>query len=114
MARSIGISTVFLTQTISTKRSPSAAGGKVGAAVTNLSGVSATELLPVDADLREQVPELATYARTWQLFVGDGVDIQEGDRVVIGSAEYPVRYVELWPWPDDMTFTRVVVAEAIS
>jgi len=114
MARSVAMPSVFLNQTISTKRSPSAAGGKVSAAVANLSSVAATELMPVDADLREQVPELATYARTWQLFVGNGVDIQEGDRVVIGSAEYPVRYVEVWPWPDDTTFTRVVVAEAIS
>ena len=89
--------------------------GMVGAAVTNLTGVSATELMPVDADLRDSVPELATYARTWQLFVGDDVDIVEGDRVVIGSDEYPVRYVELWPWPVGSTnFKRVVIAERIT
>ena len=114
LTRPVGIPAGFLTQTIATKRSPAASGGIVGSMATELENVPATELLPLDPALRDAIPELAVHVRSWQLFVGDDVDIQEGDRVVIGSSEYPVQYVELWPWLAGTTYKRVVVTERMT
>lgn len=41
--------------TASTKRSPTLSGGKIGAAVTNLTNVLCTPLDPVDAEVRQRL-----------------------------------------------------------
>jgi len=102
----------FLTLTASTKRSPAASGGKIGAPETNIASLSCTPLDPVSAELRERMPQLAQYQELLQTFVRGGLDIQEGDRLVVSGTEYPIRAVEDWHWPPEgADYQRLIIEE---
>ena len=91
--------TLRATTTASTKRSPTAAGGKTGAAVEEIASLKCYPLVQVrDPEL---IAQYATKAASlvYETFVQDGVDIVAGDILVIGSTEYPVRGVNAYPWP---------------
>jgi len=87
----------FLTVTASTKRSPALAGGKRGAPVTRLVSLRCTPLDPVDPELRQRVA-LNTPHELLQTFVDGALDILEGDILVVGAAEYPIRSCGEWEW----------------
>jgi len=90
------------TVTASTKRPPAIVDGKRGAAVTHVASLACTPLDPVDAEIRERVG-LQTPHELLQTHIQGGVDIREGDVLVVGSVEYPIRAVEEWTWPGDQT-----------
>ena len=101
----------FLTDTASTKRSPAAAGGKVGAMVTNLTGLAIVPLLPVSPEVAQFLP-LESPREAKETFLATA-DIVEGDRLVVSSVEYVVRAVA--EWTDESTggqsFIRVIVEQ---
>lgn len=92
--------TRFATVTASTKRPPAVAGGKRGVPVTQIVSLSCLPLDPVDPELRERLG-LETAHELLQTFAQGGLDIQEGDVLVVGSTEYPIRAVADWRWPPD-------------
>jgi len=89
----------FATLTISTKRSPAVTGGKRGTPTTFLTGVKAMPLDPVSPELRQRLA-LNTPHELLQTYVLGTQDIREGDFVVSGTQEYPVRSVAEWPSSD--------------
>ena len=99
------------TVTASTKRPPAMVSGIRGAAETNLSSLACLPLDPVDAELRGRMA-IETPHEVLQTFVQGGLDIVEGDVLVVGSREYPIRAVEEWTWPPDSAdYLRLVVEE---
>lgn len=70
-------------------------------------------LMPVDPELRERLG-LSGAAELLQTFTQGGLDIIEGDYLVIGTTEYPVRSVGDWPWRPDGTDNRLhIVVEQV-
>ena len=107
-----GMPSSFLSVTASTKRRPDAASGLVGAATENLSSLSCTPLHPVDAELRQRIPDLAGKEELLETFVDASADVVEGDILVVSSTEYPIRAVEDWTWPPTgLVFRRLVLEE---
>lgn len=90
--------TLRATATASTKRSPSESGGKVGAAVENVSNLACYPLVQVsDPALVEQFATKAA-SLIYETFIQDGVDILAGDVLVISSTDYLVVGVNSYPW----------------
>ena len=96
----------------STKRPPAVSSGKRGSPATNLARISCIPLMPIDAQLQERL-HLDGALKLWQTFVQADLDILEGDLLVIGSTEYPIRAVEEWPWrgPSGKDRLLIVVEE---
>jgi len=86
------------TVTASTKRSPGIVGGLEGAYAENIASLSCLPLDPVSPDLVLGIEGLAWY-ETLQTAVDGGLDIVEGDILVVGSESYPIRSVADWTWP---------------
>ena len=86
------------TVTASTKRA-SVSSGKRGTPTTNLSNLSITPLDPADPATRGELQErlgLETPFALLQTFVDGSLDIREGDVLVVGSSEYPIRAITDW------------------
>lgn len=86
------------TVSASTKRA-SVSSGKRGTPTTNLSGLSITPLDAADPAVRGELQErlgLETPFALLQTFVNGSPDIREGDVLVVGSSEYPIRAVTDW------------------
>ena len=99
------------TVTASTKRPPTISGGKRGSPVTNVSSLSCWPLDPVDPELRQRLG-LDTPHELLQTFVDNGVDIVEGDLLVVGSTEYPVRAVGDWYWsPLEANYLHLILED---
>jgi hypothetical protein len=99
------------TVTASTKRPPPLSGGVRGAPTTSISSLRCLPLDPIDAELRQRLG-IDTPHELRQTCVQGGLDILEGDVLVVGSAQYPIRAVEQWWWPWDGEDTlRLVVEE---
>ena len=79
----------------STKRSPSIASGKRGSPTTKLASVSCTPLDPVTEEVRRRVG-LDTPHELLMCYAVGSVDIKEGDILVVGSSEYPIKAVGEW------------------
>ncbi len=92
----------------STKRTPAISGGKRGAPVTQVASLRCTPLDPVDAELRQRLG-LSTPMELLQVFTAE-TDVREGDVLVVGSTEYPIRACEEWTWRGS-AFRRLVVEE---
>jgi len=91
--------TLRATATASTKRSPTLASGKVGAATENVASLACFPLVQLrDPALVEQYATKAA-SLVYETFVQDGVDILAGDVLVISSTDYLVVGVNLYPWP---------------
>ena len=91
---------LLATVTASTKRAPAISGGKRGPAATNLASLSCMPLDPIDPEIRQTLV-LNTPNELLQTLVEGGIDIKEGDILVVGSTEYPIRAVAEWYWPGD-------------
>ena len=99
------------TVTASTKRPPAVSGGKRGSPVEHIASLKCTPLDPVDAELRERLG-LKAPMEALQTFVQGGLDIREGDILVVGSTEYPIRAVADWTWPPDgADYQQLIVEE---
>ena len=103
---------LMATVTASTTRAPSISGGKRGVAVENLSTLKCTPLDPVDADIREQFAT-ATPMELRQTFCQGGLDIIEGDVLVVSSASYRIRAAGEWKWEFDSTDYLHLILEEI-
>ena len=80
---------------VSTKRAI-LTGQKRAAATTYLTGLKATPLTPIDPSVRATL-DLNTPHELLRTSVNDAPDIQEGDLLVSGSNEYPIRSVAEYP-----------------
>jgi hypothetical protein len=102
------------TVTASTKRA-SVSGGKRGAPSMNLTGLSITPLDPADPATRAELQHrlgLGTPMELLQTFVAGALDIQEGDVLVVGSNEYPIRAVGDWAaGASASAYRRLIVEE---
>jgi hypothetical protein len=67
----VGGTVPFLAQTVSTKRSPSMAGGKRGEPAQHLTGLRCTALYPASAELMQR-PDLQTPHTLLQAYVDGG------------------------------------------
>lgn len=99
----------FLTITASTKRSPAISGGKRGAAVTQLASLTTTPLWPVDPEVRQRLALNSPHEvlETYTL----ATDVREGDILVVGASEYPIRACAEWPGLTSMTFQHLIVED---
>ena len=103
--------TRFATVSASTKRPPAISSGKRGAPVEKLASLACLPLDPVDAELRQRLG-IDTPHEVLQTFTQNGLDIEEGDLLVVASVEYPIRAVEEWYWgPDSADTLRLVVED---
>lgn len=100
----------FATETASTKRSPAAVGGKIGAPVTYLTGLSVVPLMPVNPETVLSLG-LNSPREAKQTFIDTIVDVVEGDVLVVDSTEYTVRSVAEWNGGTDQSFVHLVVEE---
>lgn len=97
------------TVTFSTKRPPSVVANKRGLPVENLTGERCTPLDPVDMDLTT-FPTGERPQEKLQVFTKEGLDIEPGDLLVVGSTEYPVLSVEPWYWgPEDANTLKLTL-----
>lgn len=96
------------TVTASTKRATMSSGIR-GEASTNLSTLKCTPLDPVDAELRHSL-EIDTAHELLQTFVDGDLDIEEGDVLVVGSVEYPIRSCAEWKW-DGSQYLHLVLED---
>lgn len=98
------------TVTASTRRSPTIVGSKRSGPVINLTGLRCTPIDPLDEELRERLG-LQTAHELLQTLVDDAPDVREGDVLVVGSTEYPIRAVADWAWRSS-TY-RVLILEGL-
>lgn len=96
------------TVTASTKRSPAAVAGKIGAMQTNLASISIVPLMPIDPEISSTVA-LNSPREAKQTFVDGSEDVVEGDRLVVSGTEYVIRSVA--EWPGDEACLHIVVEE---
>lgn len=97
----------------STKRPPATSGGRRGPPAAHLVGLHCTPLDP----LGEMAPELKlrlqpqnTPHELLQTQIQGSPDIIEGDVLVVGDVEYPIRAVDDWTWKGSR-FVRLIVEQ---
>lgn len=96
----------FTVTTCSTERA-----ALTGNYTSNLTGLKCTPLAPVSAETRARLV-LDTPTALWEAHLQGNPDIKAGDRLVIGSVKYPVKYVEPYKWPPTGdTRIRLIVEE---
>jgi hypothetical protein len=89
----------ILDGTASTKRATMTAGRR-GAAVGHLASIVISSLDPVSAELALRVAGKAPH-ELLQTFVEGSPDVREGDVLVTGGKEYPIRSCAEWDWMGD-------------
>jgi len=90
-------------------RSPAESGGVVGAMQQHIAHVAVSEPFPVDGKWVQRIPQLAQFARVWEMFAEEA-DVRVGDHLLVGTVRYPVHNAEPWPWRG-RTFLHLVVQE---
>lgn len=100
------------TATASTKRNPAPVAGKIGAAVTHLTGLKVVPPLPVSAEtagrfgLNSPRESKVTYIDA----LGDVLpDVREGDQLIIGAATYLVQAAG--EWSGTLSVLEVILSE---
>lgn len=97
--------------TASTKRRGSIPGsGLEPAYAEEIASLKCLPLDPVDAEVAQGIEGLS-FREILQTSVEGGLDIVEGDLLVVGSTEYPVRVVKDWLWPPDATDYLILYLE---
>lgn len=91
---------------VDTKRALSLASGHE----PYLYGLPCTRFAPLDAQTKQRLI-VNTPNVTWQTFFQGALDIKKGDLLVKDNIEYPVLYVEAWPWLDNSTRLMVVIED---
>ena len=104
---SIGF-TRMMTVSASTKREPvEDVNGIIGDQVVSVGAMTCTPLDPVDPELRKRLA-LDTPHELLQTFTEE-TDILEGDILVVGSVEYPVKSVAEWTEFRGDTFLHLII-----
>lgn len=107
----------FLTTQASTKRLTVDGTGQSTALGASLTCVDCADFTPVSAEIRNRLL-LDTPNTLYETFVDCGADIAAGDYItatnsmtVTNGKDYPIKAVEVWPWPGrgGRNFRRVVV-----
>lgn len=93
----------------STKRPTALVSGRRGTPALHLASIRVTPLDPVDAETRQRLA-LNTPHELLQAFVDGGLDIVEGDLLVVDGVEYPVRSAGQWAWRGS-EFVHLVLEE---
>ena len=96
--------------TASTKRSSGIADGLESGYTEEIASLKCLPLDPVSPEVAQGVEGLS-FRELLQTSVEGGLDILEGDILVVGSDEYPVRAVSEWTWPPDGTDYLVLLLE---
>lgn len=100
-----------LTVTASTKRNPAPSSGKVGVPATSLASLRVAPLDPISAEMQARygtgAPEILL-----QTFCAN-VDVVVGDRLVVGSVEYPIRAVADWGGMGAVDTYKLLIVEKI-
>lgn len=81
----------------STKRSAGITDGLEDAYAESIASLLCLPLMPVTPELAQEFPGLS-FREMLMTAVEGGLDIVEGDVLVVGSTEYPIRAVGDWPW----------------
>ena len=103
---------LMATVTASTKRPPAIASGKRGVPATNIASLKCFPLDPISPELRQTLA-LNTPHELLQSYVEGGLDIVEGDILVVGTNSYRIRAVGQWYWPMDAADTSYLVLEEL-
>ena len=98
------------TVTASTKRVGAIVGGLVPAPSAHIGSLKCLPLDPVSPEVAQGVEGLS-FREILQTSVEASLDIVEGDILVVGSTEYPIRAVGDWYWPPDTTTYRTLILE---
>lgn len=99
----------FATVTASTKRSPGVTSGLEGAFVVSIASLKCLPLDPVNSEVMLGIEGLA-FHEVLQTSVEGGLDIKEGDLLVVATVEYPVRSVADWNWKGT-DFVRLIIEQ---
>lgn len=97
--------------TASTKR-----GGGIGvdgletAYTENIATLKCLPLDPVDPEIAQGIDGLS-FREILQTACEGGLDIIEGDLLVVGADEYPIRAVEDWTWPPSSNDYLLLIVE---
>ncbi len=94
----------------STKRSGGIVGGKEVGYVAHIESLACLPLDPVSPELAQGIEGLA-WRELLQTMVDGGLDVREGDILVVGEDEYPIRAVADWTWPPTAKAYRVLFLE---
>lgn len=97
--------THLTTVTASTKRPPAISGGKRGAPTAKLSSLSITPLDPLSMDTAQRMG-IGSPVNYYECYAPGAPDVRAGDTLVVGSTEYPIRFVAAWEWPNRGTQTE--------
>lgn len=97
------------TITASTKRSPAASGGKRGTPTAFIASLRCAPLDPVDPETRQRLA-INTPHELLQTFVDAGLDILEGDILVVDGEDYPIRSAAQWLWRGS-EFVHLIIEE---
>lgn len=77
----------------------------------NLTGLYCTPPAPVDGETVTRLM-IDTPTKTWEVHLQDDPDIKQGDRLVIGSVKYNIKYVEPFKWlPNSDTRLRLIIED---
>lgn len=98
------------TVTASTQREGAVSGGLAGDLATNIASLSCTPIDPLTPEVA-QMAGLGTWAELLQTMVQGGLDIQAGDRFIVGSDTYKVKAVAEWKWEPDSSDNALVILE---
>lgn len=99
------------TVTASTKRSGGVdANGRELAYAEEIASLKCLPLDPVTPEIAMGFTGLA-FREILQTACEGGLDVVEGDILVVGSDEYPIRAVADWTWPADGTDTLTLTLE---
>ena len=85
------------TQAASTKRSAGVTDGLEVGYVASIASLLCLPLMPVDSNLAQSFPGLS-FRELLMTAVEGGLDIKEGDQLIVGGVTYPVHAVADWPW----------------
>lgn len=80
---------------VETKRPPDVTNGRRSEPVTYLTNVRCSNLFPVEAEVAQLLPNKSP-KELLQAFVPGTSDVKEGDILVFGSREYPIRAAAEW------------------
>ena len=101
---------LLATVTASTKRRGAVIDGLEPAYATEIESLKCLPLDPVDPAVAQGVEGLG-FRELLQTSIEGSPDIIEGDLLVVGSVEYPVKSVENWTWSPDGTDYLVLLLE---
>jgi hypothetical protein len=99
------------TVTASTKRVGAVVDGLAPDATENIASLQCFPLDPVDPEVTQGIEGLS-FRELLQTFVEKGLDIVEGDLLVVGSVEYPIKAVADWYWgPDSSDYLALLLED---